>query len=270
MIDPRPADRAFHVADDVHGGAAPQGALPHRSLFVVHAVDVPARGVDADTKRRRWRSNLVFHTWCGRSRPRCSATGCRDHDGVIAGRMGTGPLPRSGSANSVAVHHARELDPLGPAVLLPDRAGGGQPCADRRVTTPVTTSQGRTRGVPRDGGHPGGVRSAAAPSPIGVATGLGAARRRHARRSPVQRRDSRVERQAYLGACLASLAAQDYPGAFEVIVVDNNSTDDTATPGSPRAATNWTCCADCRPPGRSSTTSPTPPAPPHAGWTRAC
>ena len=76
--------------------------------------------------------------------------------------------------------------------------------------------------------------------------------------------------QAYLGACLASLAAQDYPGAFEVIVVDNNSTDDTATPGSPRAATNWTCCADCRPPGRSSTTSPTPPAPPHAGWTRAC
>ena len=34
--------------------------------------------------------------------------------------------------------------------------------------------------------------------------------------------------QAYLGACLASLAAQDYPGTFEVIVVDNNSTDDTA------------------------------------------
>ncbi|HEY5114689.1 MAG TPA: glycosyltransferase family A protein [Nakamurella sp.] len=34
--------------------------------------------------------------------------------------------------------------------------------------------------------------------------------------------------QAYLGACLASLASQDYPGAFEVIVVDNNSTDDTA------------------------------------------
>jgi len=34
--------------------------------------------------------------------------------------------------------------------------------------------------------------------------------------------------QAYLGACLASLAAQDYPDPFEVIVVDNNSTDDTA------------------------------------------
>ena len=37
-----------------------------------------------------------------------------------------------------------------------------------------------------------------------------------------------LNEQAYLGACLASLAAQDYPGAFEVIVVDNNSTDDTA------------------------------------------
>jgi len=34
--------------------------------------------------------------------------------------------------------------------------------------------------------------------------------------------------QAYLGSCLASLAAQDYPAAFEVIVVDNNSTDRTA------------------------------------------
>lgn len=32
----------------------------------------------------------------------------------------------------------------------------------------------------------------------------------------------------YLGDCLASLAAQDYPGSFEVIVVDNNSTDGTA------------------------------------------
>jgi len=30
--------------------------------------------------------------------------------------------------------------------------------------------------------------------------------------------------QADLGACLASLAAQDYPDAFEIIVVDNNST----------------------------------------------
>lgn len=32
----------------------------------------------------------------------------------------------------------------------------------------------------------------------------------------------------YLGNCLSSLSKQDYPGAFEVIVVDNNSTDRTA------------------------------------------
>jgi len=43
--------------------------------------------------------------------------------------------------------------------------------------------------------------------------------------------------QAYLGACLASLAAQDYPGAFEVIVVDNNSTDDTAVIAAAAGAT---------------------------------
>lgn len=34
--------------------------------------------------------------------------------------------------------------------------------------------------------------------------------------------------QDYLGACLTSLAQQDYPGSYEIIVVDNNSTDDTA------------------------------------------
>ena len=43
--------------------------------------------------------------------------------------------------------------------------------------------------------------------------------------------------QAYLGACLASLAAQDYPGAFEVIVVDNSSTDDTAVIAAAAGAT---------------------------------
>jgi glycosyltransferase involved in cell wall biosynthesis len=32
----------------------------------------------------------------------------------------------------------------------------------------------------------------------------------------------------YLADCLSSLAAQDFPGPVEVIVVDNNSTDDTA------------------------------------------
>lgn len=33
---------------------------------------------------------------------------------------------------------------------------------------------------------------------------------------------------AYLPSCLESLAQQDYPGDYEVIVVDNNSTDETA------------------------------------------
>ena len=33
--------------------------------------------------------------------------------------------------------------------------------------------------------------------------------------------------QECLGSCLASLSAQDYPAAFEIIVVDNNSTDRT-------------------------------------------
>ena len=33
---------------------------------------------------------------------------------------------------------------------------------------------------------------------------------------------------AYLGDCLTSLLAQDYPGRYEIIVVDNDSTDGTA------------------------------------------
>ena len=60
--------------------------------------------------------------------------------------------------------------------------------------------------------------------------------------------------QAYLNACLASLAAQDYPGAFEVIVVDNNSTDDTAVPAArrrrPRLAHHREPAAPAAPTGR--------------------
>ena len=37
-----------------------------------------------------------------------------------------------------------------------------------------------------------------------------------------------LDEQATLGACLHSLAEQDYPGEVEVIVVDNGSVDDTA------------------------------------------
>lgn len=40
----------------------------------------------------------------------------------------------------------------------------------------------------------------------------------------------------YLGDCLESLARQDYPGAVEVIVVDNNSTDATAEVARSRGA----------------------------------
>jgi glycosyltransferase involved in cell wall biosynthesis len=43
--------------------------------------------------------------------------------------------------------------------------------------------------------------------------------------------------QEFLGRCLASLAAQDYPAAFEIIVVDNNSTDRTASIAAAAGAT---------------------------------
>src|SRR5450756_2383718 len=33
---------------------------------------------------------------------------------------------------------------------------------------------------------------------------------------------------AFLGECLQSLASQDFSGTYEVIVIDNNSTDQTA------------------------------------------
>ena len=43
--------------------------------------------------------------------------------------------------------------------------------------------------------------------------------------------------QECLGACLTSLAAQDYPGPFEIVVVDNNSTDRTASIAAAAGAT---------------------------------
>jgi glycosyltransferase involved in cell wall biosynthesis len=41
----------------------------------------------------------------------------------------------------------------------------------------------------------------------------------------------------FLGSCLDSLLAQDYPGPYEVVVVDNNSTDATAAVARARGAT---------------------------------
>ena len=58
---------AFHVRNDYgsadFGGAAPPpGDRPHRYCFVVHAVDVPSLGVNADASPAVVSFNLVFHT----------------------------------------------------------------------------------------------------------------------------------------------------------------------------------------------------------------
>lgn len=57
----------FHVKTDFgsadYGGCAPpQGDMPHRYFFVVHAVDVPTLGVDASVTPAVVSFNLAFHT----------------------------------------------------------------------------------------------------------------------------------------------------------------------------------------------------------------
>src|SRR5215207_7871005 len=58
---------AFHVRNDFgraeYGGAAPpQGDVPHRYYFVVHAVDVPSLDVNPDATPAFVSFNLAFHT----------------------------------------------------------------------------------------------------------------------------------------------------------------------------------------------------------------
>lgn len=58
---------AFHVRSDfgsaAYGGCAPpQGDMPHRYFFVVHAVDVPSLGVDGSVSPAVVGFNLAFHT----------------------------------------------------------------------------------------------------------------------------------------------------------------------------------------------------------------
>lgn len=57
----------FHVRNDYgtqdYGGAAPPaGDMTHRYFFVVHAVDVPRLGVDADVSPAVVSFHLAFHT----------------------------------------------------------------------------------------------------------------------------------------------------------------------------------------------------------------
>jgi len=57
----------FHVPTDMgsasYGGCAPpEGDMPHRYFFVVHAVDVPSLGVDASVTGAVVSFHLAFHT----------------------------------------------------------------------------------------------------------------------------------------------------------------------------------------------------------------
>lgn len=58
---------AFHVRNDYGeagyaGAAPPEGDMPHRYFFVVHAVDAEQLGVDANSSLAVVSFNLVFHT----------------------------------------------------------------------------------------------------------------------------------------------------------------------------------------------------------------
>jgi Raf kinase inhibitor-like YbhB/YbcL family protein len=58
---------AFAVRNDAgtteyFGAAPPQGDVPHRYFFVVHAVDVETLGVDGDASPAVVSFNLAFHT----------------------------------------------------------------------------------------------------------------------------------------------------------------------------------------------------------------
>ena len=57
----------FHVptdfgSADFGGSAPPEGDMPHRYFFVVHAVDIPTLGVDASVTPAIVSFNLAFHT----------------------------------------------------------------------------------------------------------------------------------------------------------------------------------------------------------------
>lgn len=58
---------AFHVRNDLGvdgyaGAAPPQGDMPHRYYFVVHAVDAEQLGADGDASLAVVSFNLAFHT----------------------------------------------------------------------------------------------------------------------------------------------------------------------------------------------------------------
>jgi len=60
-------DGAFHIRNDYSqqrydGAAPPEGDVPHRYFFVVHAVDVEALEVDGGTSAAVVSFNLAFHT----------------------------------------------------------------------------------------------------------------------------------------------------------------------------------------------------------------